>query len=79
MRKYFGLRHFIQNFDCAKPFCISLNRFGGFITVYYRTAYSVLFGPEKYDVIYSRIRHLISQKSGITYGFSHKYAKIKFD
>ena len=32
-----------------------------------------------YDVIYNRIRNLISQKSGITYVFSHNYAKIKVD
>ena len=36
-----------------------------------------LFGPEKHDAIYNRIRYLISQKSGITYIISHNYARIK--
>ena len=35
------------------------------------TSYLVLFGPEKYDAIYNRIRYLISQKGGITYVISH--------
>ena len=38
-----------------------------FIRVYDGTRYLVLFGPEKYDVIYNRIRYMISQKSVITY------------
>ena len=41
--------------------------------------YLVLFGPEKYDDSYNRIRYLISLKSGITYIFSHYYAIIKVD
>ena len=48
-----------------------------FIRVYSRTRYLVIFGPEKYDVIYNKIRYLVSQKIGITYAFSHNYAKIK--
>ena len=38
-----------------------------------------VFGSEKYDTIYDRIRYLISLKSGITYVFSHYFAKIKVD
>ena len=34
---------------------------------------------KKHDVIYNRIRYLISQKSGITYVISHNYARIKVD
>ena len=42
--------------------------------------YLVLFGPEKYDDSYNRIRYLISLKSGITYIFSHYlFAKIKVE
>ena len=37
----------------------------------------LLFGLEKYDAIYNRIRYLISLKGCITYVFSHYYAKIK--
>ena len=51
----------------------------GFIRVYDGTRYLVLFGPEKYDVIYNRIRYMISQKSGITYVISHNYGGIKVD
>ena len=38
-----------------------------------------MFGSEKYDAIYDRIRCLIKLKSGITYIFSHYFAKIKID
>ena len=43
------------------------------------TRYLRLFRSEKYDGIYDRIRYLISLKSGITYTFSHYFAKIKVD
>ena len=36
-----------------------------------------MFGSEKYDVIYDRIRYLVSLKSGITYMLCHYFAKIK--
>ena len=42
----------------------------GFIRVYDGTRYLVLFGPEKYNAIYNRIRYLISEKSNITFFFS---------
>ena len=57
-------------------------RFGnidGFIKIYDGTRYLTLFGPEKYDAIYNRIRYLISLKSGMTYIISHYLAKIKVD
>ena len=38
-----------------------------------------MLGSEKYDAIYDGIRYLISLKSGITYIFSHYFAKIKID
>ena len=41
--------------------------------------YLVLFGSEKYDFSYNRIRYLIGVKSGITYIISHNYVKIKID
>ena len=49
------------------------------VLVYDGNRYSIIFGPEKYDAIYSRIRHLISQKSGITYVISHNCARVKVD
>ena len=39
----------------------------------------MLFGSEKYDYIYNRIRYLISLKSGITDIISHNYSKVKVD
>ena len=41
--------------------------------------YSTLFGSENYDVVYIRIRYLVSLKSGITYIFSPHFAKIEVD
>ena len=42
------------------------------------TRHLVLFGSVKYDAI-CKIRYLINQKGGITYVFSHNYARIKVD
>ena len=63
----------------AKPLCIRFSKVDGFIRVYDGTRYVVLFGPEKHDVIFNRIRYLLSQKSGITYVLSHNYARTKID
>ena len=51
----------------------------GFVRDYNGTRYLVLFGPEKYDVIYNRIRYFIGVKSVITYVIFRNYAKIKVD
>ena len=56
-----------------------------FIRVYDRNKYLVLFGIEKHDSIYGRIRYLISVNGGISYIISHisqiifHYATIKVD
>ena len=57
---------------------IRFNKVDGIIRIYDRTRYLVLFGPEKYDTIYNRMRYLVSLKSSITC-FFHYYAKIKVD
>ena len=58
-------------FDKVDPFIIR---------IYDGTRYlAFLFGPEKHDVAYNRIKYLISLKSSITYFFSHNYPKVKFD
>ena len=44
-----------------------------------RNRYLVLFSPEKYDIIYNRIRYLICLKIGITYVVSHSFARTKID
>ena len=52
---------------------VKLDKIYGFIRVYDGTRYLVLFGTEKYDFIYNRIRYLrVGVKSGITYVISHK-------
>ena len=63
----------------AKHLCIRFGKINRFIRVYRGTRYLVLFGGEKYGLIYNRIRYLIGVKSGITYVISHNYAKIKID
>ena len=63
----------------AKPLHIKFDNIEGFIRVYDGTRYLVLFGGEKYDFLYNRIRYLIGVKIGITYVISHDYAKIKVD
>ena len=63
----------------AKPLRIRFNKVDRFISIYDGTTYLVLFAGEKYDFIYNRIRYLIGVNSGITYVFSHNYAKIKID
>ena len=50
-----------------------------FIRIYNETRYLSLFGPEKYDAIYNRIKYIISQKSDIKYIFPRYYAKVKVD
>ena len=53
----------------SKPLHITSNKIDGFIRVYDGITYLVLFGFEKYDAIYDKIRCLNSQKTGITYIF----------
>ena len=44
-----------------------LPKIDGFIRDYDVIKYLVLFGPEKYDAIFDRIRYLIVLKRGISY------------
>ena len=61
----------------AKLLRIRFNKVERLIRVFAGITCLVLFGPEKYDFIYNRIRFLIEVKIGITYVISHNYAKIK--
>ena len=61
----------------AKPLHIRFDKLNGFIRVYDGT--SLLFDPEKYDAIYSRIRYLVSERSSYYICVSHNYAKTKID
>ena len=60
--EHFGLWHFIQNSHWSKTLRIRFDKLHGFIGVYHETIYLVIFGPEKYDAIYNRIRYLIGVK-----------------
>ena len=62
-----------------KTLPIRFDKTDGFIRIYNKTRYLTLFGSEKHDAIYNRIKCLISLKSSTTYVFSHYYAKIKVD
>ena len=61
----------------SKPLRIRFNKINGITRIYDGSRYLSLPGTENYDVIYDRIRYLISLKSSITYIFSHYFAKIK--
>ena len=61
----------------SKTLCIRFDEINRFIKIYDGTRYLELFGIERYDTIYDRIRYLKSEKSGITYGISHHFAKIR--
>ena len=63
----------------SKPLRIRVDKTYGFIKFNNGSKHLVLLGPEKYDVIYKRIRYIISLKSNMTYAFSHYFAKIKVD
>ena len=63
----------------TKPLRIKFDKVNGIIRVHDWKRYSLLFGPEKYDAIYNKIRYLIVQKSCITYVISHNFTIIKVD
>ena len=58
---------------------IRFDQIDGLVRIYDGITYLTLFGSEKYQALYNRIRYLISIKSGITYIFSHYFAKMKVD
>ena len=60
-----------------KTFRIRFDKIDGSIKIYDETRYLTLFGSEKYNAIYDKIRYLISLKSSITYIFSYYFAKIE--
>ena len=51
----------------AKLLNIMSKKVDGFLRDHDRTKYLVLFGPEKYDSIFYRIRYISGLKSGIKY------------
>ena len=63
----------------SKPSRIRFDNIDGFTRIYDGIRYLTLFGSEKHDAIYDKIRYLISLKSGFTHIFSHYFTKIKID
>ena len=63
----------------SKPLRIRFDKIYGFIRDYDGTRYLVLFGSEKYDSTYNRIRYLLNMKSSIKYVIHKKKEKIKVD
>ena len=59
----------------AKHLRIRFDKIDGFVRVYDGSRYLVLFGPEKYDLIYKRIRCLVGVNSGVTSVTTHNFAK----
>ena len=65
-----------KTFIDSKPSRIRFDKIDEFIRIYDGTRYLTSFGSEKYDVVYDRIRYLVSLKSGITCISSHYFAKV---
>ena len=63
----------------SDPLRIRFDKIDGIIGIYDRGRYLTLFGTERYDAIFNKVRCLISIKSGITYTISHNFAKLKVD
>ena len=64
----------------TKPLRVRFDKIDEFIRFYDGITYLTLFGSEKYDAIYNRIRYLLTLKSSsITYILFHYVAKIKVD
>ena len=62
-----------------KPLRIRFGKVDRFIKIYDGSRYLVLFCPEIYNVMYDRIKYLISEKSGITDSNNHNSARIRID
>ena len=63
----------------GKPLRIRFSKIDTFFGSFDGTRYLGLFGSEKYDTVYNKIRYLVILKSSITYVFSLYYAKAKVD
>ena len=68
-----------KNLMGTKPFRNRFDKINGYIRGYDGTKFVILFGGEKWDFIYNRIRYLTGVNSDITYVISDKYAKIEVD
>ena len=63
----------------SKPLIIGFDEINGFIRIYYGIRYLVLFCSGLYDVIYDKIKYLISKKGYVTISINHNFARIRID
>ena len=71
--------HFIKNFYGCKTIAYLVRKIDGFTKIYDGIRYLVLFASERFNAIYNSIKHLISEKSGITDGINYNFARIRID
>ena len=62
-----------KNLIGSKPLFIRFDKIDGFNNISDGGRYLMLFGSEKYNAIYDRIRYLVSLKIGITYIFPYYF------
>ena len=55
---------------------VRVDKIDGFIKIYDRTKYLVLFDPDSDNAIYSRISYLVTEKGCITYSIDHNFGRI---
>ena len=58
---------------------IRFDKIHGYIKVYDRIRYLVIFDYLPYDETYNRIRYLLSGNSGITDSINHNFRRIRID
>ena len=68
-----------KHFTGGKPLHIRFDKIDGFIKVYDRIRYLVIFDYQLYDEIHNRIRYPILEKSGITNSINHSFERIRTD
>ena len=61
----------------AKPLRIRYNKIDGFIKIYNRIRYLVLFDSGWFDKICDRNKYFISEKNGATDSINHNFARIR--
>ena len=62
-----------KTFIGSKPLGIRFDQINGFIKIYDRTRYLVLFGSGLYDTICNEIKYLISEKRCIADSINHNF------
>ena len=64
-----------KTFIGEKPLSVSFDEIDGFIKIYDGIRYLVIFGPDKCNAIYDRLRYIISQERGIEHSINHSFER----